>query len=204
VFSFSDFERFADETGVILGEQFAFYPELYETELEALGDKQWMIRGDAFVELVRFGEIPGWTQAIMFRRSQLGELRFDTTLRICEDMHFVLRAALQGTVCIIPEVLAAVRRHDANTTTDFSGIVLDKLHALQRLRPFVEDDHQCAALEARISRAHFDAARYHLGRGHHAKALESWRAAIETPASPLQKLRSTVGCVRTAFLRTAA
>jgi glycosyltransferase involved in cell wall biosynthesis len=199
IFSFCDFQRFDDTSSAPIGTQFEFYPELDSMTLEPLGKNRWLIRTGAFGEFVRFGEVPAFTQAMMFRRSLLSGLRFDETLRVCEDLHFVLRAATRGSVVVIREVLVDVRRHCANATKDFSEISLDKLVAFTRLRPFVAQVSLRRALEARISRAHFDVARLQLRRGDHGAALRSWLSALGTRASPFQKLRSTAGLFRVPF-----
>lgn len=196
VFSFANLRRFDHFTGATIGTQFEFYPELASAALEPLGAGAWRIRGDAFVELVRFGEVPAFTPAMMFRRSLLGGIRFDETLRICEDTHFVLRAATRGAVVVIEDVLVDVRRHDVNATLDFSLIAINKLEALIRIRPFLEDPLRGAALEARISRAHFDVARQHTERGEYFRALKSWLAGVGTPAPATIKARSTLGLIR--------
>jgi glycosyltransferase involved in cell wall biosynthesis len=196
VFSFSDFQRFDHETGAIMGTQFAFYRELDTVALEPLRSDEWLINRNAFVELVRFGEFPAFTQAMLFRRSLIDDLRFDETLSICEDAHFVLRAALRGAVGVIGATLVNVRRHGNNATSDRSGMALDKLNALLHLQPSITEPEQRGALEERIARAHLEVARQHLHRGSLKLAIQSWRAALATGAAPVLKIRWTLGLVR--------
>ncbi len=196
VFSFSDFERFDHSSGHLIGTQFPFYKELDSVPVVSVGDSAWRIRGDAFCQLVAFGEFPSFTQAMMFRRSLIETVRFDERLRICEDSHFMLQAATHGVVVFSRKILTDVRRHGANATADFSSISLDKLTALSRLQPHLSKTEHHAALAARLSRAHFDVSQLHANRREYRLAFKHWWLALASTAPVGKKLRSSVGVLQ--------
>src|SRR5690606_17314017 len=139
VFSFSNFVRFQHATGELMRDQFSLYPELARLPTQPLLQGEGhLILADAFDTLVGFGEVPAFTQVMMFRTQALQELAFDESLRICEDMDFVLRVALRGRTAYTAQILAEVRRHDSNVTAQFSMMALDKLQALRQLASAVD------------------------------------------------------------------
>lgn len=196
VFTFGDFERFEDETGRRIGTQFIFYPLLDRLPVDPIEGGGWLIRGDAFERLIPFGEFPSFTQVMMFRRSLIGGVDFDPELKICEDSHFVLRAAMRGKAAFTRDILADVRRHDANATADYSLIAHDKLRALERLEPFLTSPQYRTAVQDRLARAHFDVAALYARGGERAGVLSHWYRALGTEAPVSRKVRSTLGLLR--------
>jgi hypothetical protein len=114
---------------------------------------------DPFTKLVMFGDIPAFTQTIMFRRKLIEGLRFNEDLRVCEDMEFLLQASLRGTVAFNIDVLAKIRRHDANVTANYHHIPRHKLEALRSFRSHDLTERQMVAYSSRLIRAHVDAGR---------------------------------------------
>lgn len=167
VLSFTNFIRFDDPPSkVVYPSQFNFYPELNTISTVSLEDSVKIIKGDGFCELVSFGEIPAYTQSIMLRKNLIGDLRFDTSLKICEDAEFILRCAALGKIAFNSEVLSEVRRHGNNATRDISLISVDKLACFIKLLSYENlNAAQHAALQKRLIRAYWGAAKAQSRKG---------------------------------------
>jgi len=190
--SFTNFVRFAQDTGETLPEQFEFYPELATLAVSDSGvDGAFIVRGDAFMQFVGFQEIPAYMQCILFRRAMVAELRLNDSIGRCEDLEFVSRVFLRGKVAFNREPLADVRRHDSNITRDTSLMALDKLVALQALQSGVYTPAQRAALNDRLVKARIDAATALIRTGRRLDGVGHCVKAFALPGSGLRKLRGT-------------
>ena len=147
---FSDFVRF-NEHG-FLPNQFTFYPELASVPVRSSSDGRGkVILGDAFCELIRFGQFPVYVQPMLFRSQVLHGLEFPPSLRKSEELYFTMRVYERCEVAFIPEVLAEVRRHGANISWDLFEIQLWHLEALLLLEKDAAPNH-CRAVRARLGR----------------------------------------------------
>jgi len=191
--SFTNFERFEERSGQILGDQFRYYHGLRKIE-NAPGPlpNSFVIRGDAFNALVSLGDFPAFTQVILFRRSAIANLCFNPALRRCEDLAFTLLAAMHGGVAYTPRILAQVRRHGANLTADSSRMALDKLRALETLSSSVVLPNHVVPYRNRMVRAHLDAARTHLRFAELSEGLGHLVLAWKTPGALRRKMKGTV------------
>jgi glycosyltransferase involved in cell wall biosynthesis len=82
VCSFTNFVRFVEGTDQTLPEQFKFYPELANLRSAASGcGNTRLVEGDAFVEFIRFQEIPGFMQCCLFRTAMIAGMRLNESLR---------------------------------------------------------------------------------------------------------------------------
>lgn len=190
VCSFTNFVRFVDGTDQLLPEQFDYYPEIASIPVADLGvGNSLVVEGDAFVQLIKFGEIPAYTQCMLFRRSIIADMRMDLSLRRCQDLEFVARVFMRGKVAFTREILTDVRRHDTNATKDISLMALDKLWALLPLRAAVDTPARRAALNDRLVKAWIDAATALIRSGRRSNGIEHYAKALTVPGSGLRKLK---------------
>ena len=190
VYSFTNFIRFDQQSGAVLGDQFAYHDELKTLNLIIREDHSYFILdGDAFPSIVRFGEIPAYTQCTMFRADLIRNLRFNEALRKCEDTEFVLRAAMRGRVAGTADVLAEVRRHDSNMTKDISMMSLVKLEALLSIKALPNTPSRRAAFNQRLIKAYIDAATILIDSGRFTEASGYFRNALAVSGSTRQKTR---------------
>jgi glycosyltransferase involved in cell wall biosynthesis len=190
--SFTNFVRFVEGTGEICAEQFEYYPELASLPVvdSECGDAR-IVQGDAFVHFIRFEEIPAFMQCMLFRRSMIGGMRLNESLRRCQDLEFVARVYMRGKVAFTREVLTDVRRHDSNATRDISLMALDKLWALLPLQQAVDTPARHAALNDRLVKAWIDAATTLIRAGNRLNGLKHYMKALAHPGPGLRKLKGT-------------
>jgi glycosyltransferase involved in cell wall biosynthesis len=192
-FAFTNFARFDHPVGTVLPDQFTFYPELPNVPVaEGPLPGTFVIQGDAFTALIGFHDPPGFTQVIMFRRALIGGLAFDPALRLNQDLPFVMRAAMRGTVGFNTEVLADVRRHDANATVSYEKLAETKLAALLTLRADIASEPRRHAYEARLMRAYISAATLMCHDRRLAKGVRYYRSALSIRGSFGRKLKGGI------------
>lgn len=198
VYVFGNFERFDHATGKVYPqEQFHFYPELRTVPARAAAvEGAKIIEGDAFLELVRFYDVPAFCQAMIYRRSALAGQRFDESLRICPDLTFALHASLRGPVGYTLPVVVEVRRHDTNLTHDYTKLSIPRLKAYQAIDAYVISPRHRAAYLDRIVRAMFDAARAQRREGEIREAVGLVARAWRVRGGTVRKFRSSIGLLR--------
>lgn len=190
VYSFTNFIRFDHQSGAVLGDQFTYYDELKTLSLIVHeGHSDFILDGDAFSSIVRFGEIPAYTQCMTFRADLIRDLRFNESLRKCEDTEFVLRATMRGRVAGTADVLAEVRRHNSNVTKDISLMSLNKLEALLSIRGLPNIPLHRAAFNRRLIKAYIDAATTLIDNRRFTEASRYFRDALAVPGPTQQKAR---------------
>lgn len=194
VLSFTDFIRFDDPpSSNIYPSQFNFYPELkYIPVVSSAHDNSVkIIDGDGFCQLVSFGEIPAYTQTIMLRRSYIADLRFDVSLKICEDAEFILRCSTLGKVAFDSTVLVEVRRHQNNATRDISLIAIDKLACFIKILAYKNlDSLQYSALQKRLIRAYWNAAAAQSKNGLIQDSWHNAKTALRLPYPIMSKIKN--------------
>lgn len=195
VCSFANFVRFDNITEKILGDQFRFYQELgsyYLTEGVPTCAVRTIRRPWAFASLVRMNEIPAFPVVMMYRRRLIAGLRFDPTLKICEDTHFALRAFMRGDVCFTSDVLCEVRRHNANATFDYRKMAIHKLQALKAVGVHVKGDDNIKAYRDRLVKAHMDAAINQTKSGEVLNGVRDYFDSFEVPGSFRRKFNGSI------------
>ena len=149
---FSDFVRF-DEGGY-LPNQFTFYPELGSIAARDSADGRGrVVLGDAFCELLRFGQFPTYVPATLIRREVIGDVQFPLRLRMSQDLYFLMRVFERSGVAFVPEVLSEVRRHGTNISRNIAEKPFWDLKALMLLEEAVAGNHR-HAVRQRIARVH--------------------------------------------------
>lgn len=186
VCAFANFLRFDHETGRRMTDQFQYYPELRNVPNRIPENK-------AFDTLVSCGEFPAYTVVMMFRRALIAPLRFNTSLKLCEDAHFCLQAFMRGAVIFTDEVLADVRRHDGNASHEVGEMAIAKLEALRALDQHVAGKH-VAAYHDRLVKAQVDAAIHRIRSG-----WRHYRECLSIPGSRRRKLKGLVRMALSVF-----
>ncbi|MCO4100704.1 MAG: glycosyltransferase family 2 protein [Gemmatimonas sp.] len=190
---FANFVRFLNDTGEELPHQFTFFPELQSLRTyPSRSGAGRVIEGNAFASLVSFGDFPAFMLTMLFRADFIKGLRFDRSLVRCQDADFVLRAYLRGKAAFSNEIVADVRRHGRNATSDVSMMTLDKLKALECVRKDPNANSYMEILEHRIGRAKFEAASSLLQRRRLGEAFSLWADAMRSRSGTVRKAKSSV------------
>jgi glycosyltransferase involved in cell wall biosynthesis len=189
VCSFTNFVRFEEGSDRRFPDQFTYYPEL-DRMPKTVGPLagSFLIDGDAFDAFVSMGDIPAFTQVMLFRRSELANIKFDSSVRVCDDMHFVLQAVMGRRIGYITKVLAQVRRHGHNASRDVSEMPVYKLFALKKLANHVPARSQ-RIYNDRLVKAHIDAASAVCRKGRLAEGARYAYEGFAVRGSLLRKLK---------------
>lgn len=187
---FSNFAHTDPETGKILGDQFQHYPEIKRPVLlrDAPHAHARIPKEKAFGALVTCSDIPAYLQVMMFRRSAIGELRFDPRLERGADTTFVLKAFMAGMVIFTDEVLALVPRHDPAR----GDRAVHTLNGLKALAPDVTRERDVQPYQERLIKAHLDAALAQTRHGRVRAGLRTFREAFKLPGSGGRKLQGSL------------
>jgi glycosyltransferase involved in cell wall biosynthesis len=176
---FCDFVRF-QETG-FLPNQFTFCPELASTSTRLSDDGRGrVILGDAFSAILSMGQFPTYVQATLLRRHTVGDLQFPATLRMSQDLYFLLAVFERAGVAFIPEVLLEVRRHASNISKNIHEKPFWDLKALQLLEQDVLPHHR-QHVRRRIARVHASIAYQFRHSGQYGRAAEHYLKCLVLP-----------------------
>lgn len=190
---FGNFVRFIDKSGELLPDQFSFYPELQSVPKERLdGDIGWVISGDAFPTIVRFGDWPAFTVATMYRASVIRDLRFNPALIRCQDADFFLRSLFGRRIAYTDRIIAEVRRHSSNATSCIDLMPVDKLRALESVQRDPRGFGYRRELDHRLLRARLDAGIALARQGRWAEAGRCWIRAMQTDGPLYRKLTGSI------------
>ena len=194
---FSDFQRFEDGTGRLMGTQFRNYSELATSPCRPAAEPDaFYLEGDAFCTLIRFADVPAFSCAMLYRRPIAAAVRFDPRLKVCEDMAFMLGVLLHGGGGYTRAVLCDVRRHSDNATKDYGRIPIFKLAALRVIEPRIDGEARRTAYQERLVRALLDAASLKIAELDLWKGLKAYAEALTTPGSWRRKIRATPRMLR--------
>jgi hypothetical protein len=193
VCAFSNFVHFDDSTGKMLGEQFNNYPEIKRPVLlrDAPHAHGRIPKERAFGALVACSDIPAYMQVMMFRRSAIEHLRFESGLGQGADTSFALQAFMRGIVVFTDEVLAIVRQPAGKGAPD-QELAVQRLNGLKALAPQVTRDRDVAPYQERLIKAHIDAALSLMKRGQVRAGLRTYREAFKFPGAGLRKFQGSM------------
>jgi glycosyltransferase involved in cell wall biosynthesis len=183
--AFANFVRFNHGSGELMSDQFRLYPRELRHPFGHIPQRR------AFTTLVACGEIPGYTQTMMFRRSLIDGVRFPP-LALGDDSNFALQTFLRGDVAFTDEVLAEIRRHDTNSTRDYREMVVHTLAGLKLLAPHVTGESNIAAYRDRLIRAHVNAALYQTLTGRMRSGLRDYRDGLRVPGAWFRKIKGSL------------
>jgi len=191
--AFANFVRFTEGEAVLPRDQFSYYPELDEIPVrEARGGAGKVIQGDAFCQLVKFNEIPAFTQVLAFKAQAVKGRRFNSALRLCEDTEFMLQTIRGERVAFNATVLAEVRRHGRNVTRDYGVLTEAKLRALRIVAEGDLTAAQRKALNARLVKAYVDVARRQARSRERTRALRTLGRGMLVPGSAIRKVKGLI------------
>jgi len=184
---FSDFARFDDDTGALYPHtQFAFLPELSSLDTTPVGTTGGHRIVNAFSSIISFTDWPVWLQAMVFRRSAIGDIRMPVGMRLCQDMQFCMRVFRNGGVAFSREVVVEVRRHGVNLTSSSDEMTHAKPDALKSLDTASLTPAERKALRQRIGRALVDSARLSLKEKNRSSARRQLLEALSYPGFRIQ------------------
>lgn len=192
VCTFANFMRTDEITKQNLGEQFRYYPLADVPAVPGPIDETYVLSGDAFCELVAFDQIPCYVQVTLFRAAAIAGMRFNERLYLGEDYDFLMRTYLRGRVAYNREVLALVRRHGNNTTSDYGRAPLFRLDALKEIKGEIATEEQRLAYTDRLLKAHIDAANAQCRKRSFRAALSTFFQGVLVPGSSRRKARGAV------------
>ena len=134
---------------------------------------------------------------MLLRRSVLGELRFDTTLKTAEDVDLWIRLVLAAPVYLLAQPLAtAVLEEGSLSRSDAAADAANMLAVLQRYAPVLGRD----GVRAGKLQVYREWAASHLGnRQPRAAIVPAWNRLTHQPWSAQAWwifLKSTVGACR--------
>jgi glycosyltransferase involved in cell wall biosynthesis len=92
----------------------------------------------------------GMHATVMYRRSIFDTIRFDVTLRACEDYDLYLTIAAKYPVLHHTEVLTAYRQHQTNMSSDSLMMLSIALQVLQRQEKAIHDPEDLEAYQEGI------------------------------------------------------
>ena len=191
---FSNFAHIEPATGKIVGDQFQHYPEIKRPVLlrDAPHAHGRIPKEKAFGALVTCSDIPAYLQVMMFRRSAIGQLRFDPRLEQGAATSFALKAFMSGMVVFTDEVLALVRRPDLQVAAERGDQAVHTLNGLKAIEADVTRERDVRPYQERLIKAHIDAGLAEARLGQTRAGLSRFRGAFRFPGSGLRKLQGTL------------
>lgn len=123
----------------------------YSDGWKVLGEKTWLISSETttfkegegvFQHLIKDNFI-SW-QSIMFRRTVLDKVSFNSDLHYCPDWDMLLKISLRGKVRVLNEPLVYYRLHDNNLTKQLTQTAMDDQ---KRVIEYFSDEIQSFGLQ---------------------------------------------------------
>lgn len=190
---FSDFRRF-DGNGYFPASHFSFLPGLDSLPSRAARvEGGRVLTGDAFIDLLSLSIFPTWLQTCLFRRSAIGDIRFDPALREAEDVTFMTRVYAQANVGFTYDAFAELRRHGSNKTGDHYEAELNYVYSLLAVKRRGDlSVPRIRALDHGLGAAWTGAGYIALHEGRYLESLANISRALRYPGSRLRALKYLV------------
>ena len=106
------------------------------------------IESDHYYHLLQ-GNYIGMHAAVMYRRRVFNELRFDESLRACEDYDLYFKIARKYPVVHHTKKIAAYRWHQQNMSANSAMMLKTVLEVLDRQLPLLRDNEEKSRLPRR-------------------------------------------------------
>jgi glycosyltransferase involved in cell wall biosynthesis len=114
----------------------------YETDMDPLS----VVSSDHYIHLLR-GNYIGMHGAVMYRRWAFDEIRFDTSLRACEDYDVYFKVARKYPVACHDKDIAAYRIHGNNMSSRIPFMLEHVLKVCNKQKALLRNDAERAAYE---------------------------------------------------------
>jgi glycosyltransferase involved in cell wall biosynthesis len=120
--TFTNFLRFGPD-GYFPNSQFDFIPQLLAVpNRQSREGGGHVITADAFTSLIGISNFTALPTTVMVRADRVRGIDFPPGMRLCADLHYMLRVYARVTAGYITESLAEVRRHGTNSYSSLSEI----------------------------------------------------------------------------------
>ena len=119
-----------------------------------------------------------WVQTILFRSDIAGDLRFPVGVRLCEDLHYMLRMYERVQAGFINEPLVQVRRHDRNSYLDPSQMLEPKAKVMAMTMEHIHSPEHRQILRNGLGRAWAGVGYAHYWKGKRTKAARAYFKAM--------------------------
>jgi glycosyltransferase involved in cell wall biosynthesis len=115
-FVFANFSRFDSNTDSKYGDFFSYCPNIQAIVKRNPQNLIFSLGKNSFKKLISHSEMPWYPTNNMVRASAIKNLKFPTTLKIGEDLHFFLRVWSESQAVFINRKLSALRVHGNNAS----------------------------------------------------------------------------------------
>jgi len=186
---FTNFVRFGPD-GYFPRSQFDFIPQLLTLpNRESRGGGGHVITADAFTSLIGISNYTALPTTVMVRADRVRGITFPPGMRLCADLHYMLRVYARVTSGYITEPLAEIRRHGTNsysTLSEISEAAAGVFHDMER-EPLTPEQHARARRQTGSAYVGLGYQYYHrhLPRASASAAIR----ALRFPGSRLQAIK---------------
>jgi glycosyltransferase involved in cell wall biosynthesis len=186
--AFTNFVRF-NEAGFASSTLFDFNPGIsaVPSRPSRCGGGR-VITGDTFSSIVSF-HLPVWPVTVILRTVAARNVRFPPGVRVCEDLHFLLRLAPSVQAGYITEPLVEVRRHDSNSYSTIRELMEAGLFVYREVETEPMSAQHRHVLRRRIGEALIELSYYHFHSRSPGGAATTALQALRYPGSRVRAVK---------------
>jgi glycosyltransferase involved in cell wall biosynthesis len=186
--TFTNFVRFS-EAGFASSTLFDFSPGISDvpSRPSRCGGGR-VLTGDTFSGIVTY-HLPVWPVTVMLRTAAARDVRFPPGVRVCEDLHFLLRLAHSVQAGYITDPLVEVRRHDRNSYSTMRELMEAGLWVYRELEAEPMSARHRQALRRRIGEALIELSFYHFHTRSPGEAATAALQALRYPGSRVRAVK---------------
>jgi glycosyltransferase involved in cell wall biosynthesis len=186
---FTDFARF-NESGELKNTLFSYLPELDGLSCEPTRHEGVCIIDEpAFQALAVCGELAAWVQTVLLRFDLVRDIRFPEGVKLCEDLHYMLRVYQRVKAACIKDTLVKVRRHRGNSYTSPENMLRPKVDVLTRMLEEVDSEVNRIILEQRLGAAWCAVGYSHFWKRESRQSLKAYMMALKYKGSTINALK---------------